>query len=95
MRYTSRINKIIKAAGTGKNDVDIKVALFDSPEIEENYAGHRAREVLGMIRSDGHPRTIYVVDSGISERYENITVEQAKLILAGHRIIDNTNKNDF
>ncbi|MDY0222530.1 MAG: hypothetical protein RBR67_15470 [Desulfobacterium sp.] len=84
MRYTSRINKIIKAVGSGKSDVDIKVVLFDSPEIEEKYARYRALEVLKMIRFDERMQTIYVVDSGTSERYENMTVEQAKGILAGH-----------
>ncbi len=83
MNFAGRIKKIAKAAGAGNRSVHIEVALFDSPEIEEKYATHRAREVLGLIRFDEHTRTIYVVDSGTKARYENMTVDQAKKILAG------------
>lgn len=94
MEYASRIKQIEKKAGKGDGTVHIEVSICeDNDKFDEEYATHRARQVLGLVSFD--ERTIYVCGPETEARYEDMTPEQAKRILSGRQTIGNNNKKDL
>jgi hypothetical protein len=84
MRYSSRIKQLEKRTSKGNGEVHIKVARYDSNDnFDERYALFQARKVLGLVSFDEQQRTIFVCGPETKARYENMTVAQAKKILAG------------
>jgi hypothetical protein len=94
MKYASLIKKMEKKAGKGDGTVNIEVSLCeDNDKFDEEYAVHRARQVLGLMSFD--ERTIFVCGPETEARYEDMTPEQAKKILSGRQTIGNNDKKDL
>jgi hypothetical protein len=94
MNYNSRIRQIERKSTTGKGEVHISVSGYDSDDnFDEEYAVHRARQVLGLMSFD--ERTIFVCGPETKARYEDMTPEQAKKILSGRQTIENNDKKDL
>lgn len=82
MRYASRIKQVEKKAGKGDGTVHIEVSRYgDNDNFDEQYAAHRARQVLGIRPADGWAQTIFVVGPETEAKYQDMTVKQAKAIL--------------
>lgn len=79
MNYKSRIRKIEKKSTVSHGAVVIEVKIGD--ECGNDYAIYRARKKLGLISPNEKPREIFVVGPEKEERYDDMTVEQAKEIL--------------
>jgi hypothetical protein len=81
MNYASRIKQVEKKAGRGNGRVHIEVSLCEDNEtFDEEYAVHRARQVLRLVSLD--ERSIFVCGPETEARYDDMTPEQAKKILS-------------
>lgn len=83
MSYTSRIKQAEKHAGKGDGTVHIEIERCFDRDIEDEYAVHRARQILGIRSTDGRTETIYVIGPEIDAKYQDMTSEQAKAIMNG------------
>lgn len=83
MSYTSRIKQIEKHAGKNNRTVHIEVEDYGSNKVEQKYAKHRARQVLGIRPAFGEQRTRFIVCPETEAKYEDMTVKQAKKMLEG------------
>ncbi|WP_024333223.1 hypothetical protein [Desulfotignum balticum] len=79
MNYKSRIRQIEKKSTASNGDIVIEVRVGD--ECGNDYAIYRARKKLGLISPNEKPKQIFVVGPEEEERYDDMTVEQAKEIL--------------
>ncbi len=83
MNYSCRIKQLEKKSNKGSGEVHIEVARYDSNDnYDERYALFQARKVLGFVSFDELQRTIFACGPETKARYENITVAQAKKIMA-------------
>jgi hypothetical protein len=83
MNYTGRIKQVEKQAGKGDGTVDITVERCFDRDIDQEYAEHKARQVLGIRLAGEQVQQIYVVGPELEEKHQDMTPEQAKKILAG------------
>ena len=79
MNYKSRIRQIEKKSTASNGDIVIEVSIGD--ECGNDYAIYRARKKLGLISPNEKPKQIFVVGPEEEERYDDMTVEEAKEIL--------------
>jgi hypothetical protein len=86
MNFAGRIKHLEKKTSRGTGEVHIVVANYDANDnYEEQYALFQARKVLGLVSFDEQQRTIFVSGPETKARHENMTVAQAKKILAASK----------
>jgi hypothetical protein len=83
VNYTSRIKQVEKHAGKDDGTVDITVERCFDRDVDQGYAEHKARQVLGIRLAGEQVQQIYVVGPELEEKHQDMTPEQAKKILAG------------
>jgi hypothetical protein len=82
MNYTRRIKQVEKQAGKDDGTVDITVEICFDRQIDQEYADHRSRQVLGIRPADEQVQQIYIVGPELEEKYQGMTPEQAQEILS-------------
>jgi hypothetical protein len=93
MSYASRIKQVEKSLTRAKGPIQIEVSVVEDPEFDQEYALFQARKALGLVSFNEQQRTIFVCGPETEARYEDMTVTQAKKILATCQSIDNKKKD--
>jgi len=87
MRYNTRIKKLSKKINEtteADSEVVIDVQICNSQKFIKDYSTYMAKRKLGMIKLGGATH-IFACHPETKEKYENLSIEQAKSILKKYK----------